>query len=369
LYDAPYSRYDNRPHMPPMRYAEANRPRRQRTNGGNGTAALVGMGGLAALTAAAVWAQRKARAAERTHPPIGRFIQVDGVRLHYVERGEGTPLVLLHGNGSMIQDFAASGLLDLAARHYRVIAFDRPGYGYSTRPRSRTWTPEEQARLFAHAFARLGIERPIVLGHSWGGQVALALGLDHPDSLGSLLLLSGYYFPTPRLDVVLLSPPAMPVLGDIQRYTVSPLIGRLIWPFMMRRIFGPDDEPPQFRRGFPKWMALRPGQIRAAAAESALMVPSAERLSRRLRELRVPAVIMAGEADRQVTTARQSARLAAELPGSTLRIVPWVGHMVHHIAPQRVLEAIDEAASMRDSAGQTEAYAAAGSMAASSSAI
>jgi hypothetical protein len=83
-----------------------------------------------------------ARRAERRNPPIGKFITVHGVRLHYVERGAGRPLVLLHGNGSMIQDFHSSGLIDLAAKKYRVIAFDRPGFGYSPRPRRTVWTPE-----------------------------------------------------------------------------------------------------------------------------------------------------------------------------------------------------------------------------------
>jgi pimeloyl-ACP methyl ester carboxylesterase len=55
-------------------------------------------------------------AAERRNPPLGRFVTVDGIPLHYVDRGTGTPLVLLHGNGSMIEDFQSSGLIDRAAK-------------------------------------------------------------------------------------------------------------------------------------------------------------------------------------------------------------------------------------------------------------
>jgi pimeloyl-ACP methyl ester carboxylesterase len=84
---------------------------------------------------------------------------VDGVRLHYVEQGTGEPLVLLHGNGSMIQDFATSGLVKTAAETYRVIVFDRPGFGYSNRPRGKVWTPDAQASLLRHALARLGFRR------------------------------------------------------------------------------------------------------------------------------------------------------------------------------------------------------------------
>ena len=78
-----------------------------------------------ALAASAILNRQLAKKAQRDNPPTGRFLEVDGVRIHYVERGAGRPLVLFHGNGSMIQDFESSGLIDLAAENYRVIVFDR----------------------------------------------------------------------------------------------------------------------------------------------------------------------------------------------------------------------------------------------------
>ena len=81
-----------------------------------------------------------AKTAEIHNPPTGRFLEVNGVRIHYFELGSGAPLVLLHGNGSMLQDFESSGLIDLAAKSYRVIVFDRPGFGYSDRPRNVVWS-------------------------------------------------------------------------------------------------------------------------------------------------------------------------------------------------------------------------------------
>jgi alpha/beta hydrolase fold len=96
---------------------------------------------IAALAAAAVVNKRLANRAERDNPPAGRFLDVNGVRLHYVERGTGDAVVLLHGNGSMIQDFESSGLIDLASKDHRVIVFDRPGFGHSERPRSVVWHP------------------------------------------------------------------------------------------------------------------------------------------------------------------------------------------------------------------------------------
>ena len=118
------------------------------------------------------------------------------MRLHYVERGTGQPVVLLHGNGGMIQDFESSGLIEQAAKSYRVIAFDRPGYGHSSRPRDVVWAPDKQADLVHRALDQLGAEPAIVLGHSWGASVAIALALRHAASVKALVLASGYYYPT-----------------------------------------------------------------------------------------------------------------------------------------------------------------------------
>ena len=253
-----------------------------------------------------------AKKAERDNPPAGRFLDVDGVRLHYVERGSGEPLVLLHGNGSMIEDFESSGLIDLAAKNYRVIVFDRPGFGHSDRPRNVVWTPDAQAELIKHALERLGVSNAIVLGHSWGASVAVALALKYPDLVRGLVLASGYYYPTARPDVVAMGAPALPVIGDILSHTLSPLISRAIWPLMMAKIFGPRSVPEKFG-AFPKEMALRPSQIRASAAESALMIPDAFKLRNQYADLKMPVVIIAGEQDRLIDIDTQSARLHSDI--------------------------------------------------------
>jgi pimeloyl-ACP methyl ester carboxylesterase len=302
---------------------------------------LLGTG--VALAAAATYVQYRRKQVEQENPPTGKFIEVDGIRLHYLERGQGRPVVLLHGNATMAQEFDISGLLDLASDKYRVIAFDRPGYGYSERPRTTIWDPVAQAQLLYQALQRLGVEQPVVVAHSWGTMVAVALGLEHPEYVRSLVLLSGYYYPTPRLDVPLLSPPAIPVIGDLMRYTVSPLIGRLIWPAMVRKIFGPAKTTARFKNEFPVWMTLRPVQLRASAAETGLMIPSADKLSSRYRELHMPVVIMSGASDLHVISKLHSERLHKELPQSELIVVPEVGHMIQHLVPQQVMSAIDKA--------------------------
>ncbi len=297
----------------------------------------------ALLGASALLVRHKNRQAEQLHPPRGQFIDVDGVRLHYIERGQGQPLVLFHGNGSMAEDLDISGLLNLTAEHYRVIVFDRPGYGYSERPRHRQWTPTEQAQLLHRALQQLGIEQAIVAGHSWGTLVALAMALDYPQSVRSLVLLSGYYYPSIRLDAMVNALLTTPLIGDVLRYTVSPLLSRLIWPVLLRRVFGPPSTPARFSQ-FPVWLALRPSQLRASATEGKLMIPAAQAFEHRYHELMMPVVIMAGSADRMVSTRYHSERLHAELPHSELKVISGMGHMVYYFAAHDILVAIDTAA-------------------------
>lgn len=295
--------------------------------------------GAAALAASAAFVALRTRQVEKENQPLGRFIEVDGVELHYVEKGSGEPLVMLHGNGSLIQDFLTSDLVRLAAQTHRVIIFDRPGYGWSERPRDQAWTPAAQADLLAAAVRQLGVERAHILGHSWGTLIAIEWALRHADSVAALTLLSGYYYPTARPDVVLLSGPAVPVVGDLMRFTISPIAGRLIWPRILRKLFGPSATPQHFHE-VPRGFVLSPEAIRASAEESAMMVPSAAKLQGRYRDLKMPVSIVAGDGDRIVDTSVQSERLHESIAGSRLRVFPGVGHMVHHIEPRGVMAQI-----------------------------
>lgn len=213
--------------------------------------------GAAAALASAAFVHQRAWQAERASPPSGRFVDVHGVSIHYLDRGEGTPLVMLHGLGSMIQELRLSGLYELVAARYRVIIPDRPGYGHSSRPRRTWWTPQAQAALLRAMLVQLGIERPVLFGHSFGALVAMAFALEYPAATRGLVLASGYYFPTARLDAALMAPPALPLVGDLMRHTISPLISRMLWPLLIRRQFSPAPVPRYFEL-FPTWMALRP---------------------------------------------------------------------------------------------------------------
>jgi pimeloyl-ACP methyl ester carboxylesterase len=285
-----------------------------------------------------------ARWAERKHPPEGKFIEVDGTRLHYSDRGSGRPVVLLHGNAVTGADYNTSGVAERLVGTHRVIIFDRPGFGHSDRPRDgRHWHAGEQADVIHAALERLGVGPAVVVGHSWGTLVALALAERHPAAVAGLVLLSGYYFPTPRLDALLVAPVAIPVLGDILRYTISPVFGWINMPLMKRAMFAPSPLTERFKREYSTALALRPSQLRATASDGALMMADAKELSARYGELSIPVAIVAGSGDK-VVSPDHAERLRGAVPDASLRIVEGTGHMVHHVATEQVVEAIQEVA-------------------------
>jgi pimeloyl-ACP methyl ester carboxylesterase len=142
----------------------------------------------------------------------------------------------------------------------------------------------------------------------------------------------------------------VPLIGDLLRYTIAPIVSRLMWPLMMTKIFGPRSVPQKFE-GFPKEMALRPSQIRASAAESALMIPDAFQFRDPYANMTMPMVIVAGEEDRLVDIDTQSERLHRDVPQSRFHRVPGTGHMIHQTATGVVMSAIDEVATARSSLG------------------
>ena len=205
--------------------------------------------------------------------------------------------------------------------------------------------PQAQAALLAEACHRLGIVQPIVVGHSWATLVALAWALDRPQDTAGIVLLSGYYYPTSRLDVALAAPAAVPVLGDVLRHTLSPPLTRIALPVALKGMFAPRPVPAGYGHAVPPALVCRPGQLGAVAKEGATMPGRAAALSRRADRLRLPVAIMAGRADQVVDCVDQSVRFADDLTRSSGAAVDlWVergaGHMVHHAAPGRVVELI-----------------------------
>src|SRR4051794_38033690 len=229
----------------------------------------------------------KALEAEQVRRPPGRLVEVDGVRVHYIVRGKGRPVVLIHGNGTMAEDFVIGGLVDQLATRYRVIALDRPGFGHTDRPRWRVWTATAQAHLLHRALERLNVERPVMVGHSWGTLVALAIAVGRWRELRGLVLLSGYYYPTRRADVTLSAPLAIPGVGDAARSLVPQAVGHLLAPQVFRHVFWPQPVPARFKARFPVEIAIDPLQRRSSAEDTATLNAAAALLQPHYSRLRV----------------------------------------------------------------------------------
>jgi pimeloyl-ACP methyl ester carboxylesterase len=134
---------------------------------------------------------------EAAHPPAGKFVDVQGVKIHVAELGlaRGAPgadpaIVLLHGASGNMEDMRLA-LGDVLGSTHRVILIDRPGHGWSARPRHVDYaSPARQAELVADVLNYLGVKRAIVIGHSWGGACATAYALTFPQRTASLVLIA-----------------------------------------------------------------------------------------------------------------------------------------------------------------------------------
>ncbi|ARO52705.1 alpha/beta hydrolase [Methylorubrum zatmanii] len=299
--------------------------------------------------AAAFTAQGAEQRVEVARKPPGQFVTVDGMPVHVIVRGRGQPVVLVHGNGTMAEDFAICGLIDRLAARYRVIAIDRPGFGYTGRPRHRLWTAQAQAVLLHRVLEQLGVERPLLVGHSWGTIVALALALaaDGRRPLRGLVLLSGSYFPGHRTDAALIAPLAVPGLGDAMRAMVPAKVSASLTGQSFRQVFWPQPVPARFTARFPIEIAAAATQLRAVSEDAASMNAAVTGLQRRYAGLTLPVSILAGDADAIVKASEHSVRLHTTIPGSTLRLLPGLGHMIHYGARLKVERAIDDLMKLR----------------------
>lgn len=326
----------------------------------------LGIGAAAAIGGAALLSEEIVRTGRQCHPARGRFVDLPGTRLNYIERGTGPAVIVVHGNGTMLEDAMVSGLLDALSADHRTVALSRPGFGYSTRTRNRTWTASEQASVVVSLMNVLGIDRAIIVGHSWGTLLALAMALEHPARVSGLVLLGGYYYPSPRSDAAMFAPQATPVFGDALRYSVLPMIGAAAIPFLAAHAFWPRPVPERFVEDWPAGLAVQPTHLRAAGEDSVIMVEEAARLSPRYRELKVPMCVLWGEKDQLSTPARQSERFARET-GATAMPIAEQGHMFYYDDADRVVAAVDEViarAAPRDKPPRRNETAAAGAAAA-----
>ena len=315
--------------------------------------------GLAGCAVTDSVADRREAAAIAENPPEGEFVEVDGVRVHYVRRGSGPELVLIHGASGNLRDFTYA-FLDRAAQEFTVTAFDRPGLGYTGRipgvPTGPAATEAEtvfqQAALLKDAAAALGIERPVVLGHSYGGAVALAWAVGDLEAPGSaaasaLVVLAGVSQPWEGGAPLLYSVNASPIGGAVLVPLLSAYVPEARIEAAIASAFAPQAAPVDYAAHLGGRLTLRRDVFRANARQVSSLRPQVVAMVPRYRELRIPVEVVHGTADRAVPFEVHAARLARQVPDARLTPLPGVGHMPHHIDPEAVMTAIRRAAQAR----------------------
>jgi pimeloyl-ACP methyl ester carboxylesterase len=283
------------------------------------------------------------RRAEQPRHYFGQFLSVDGLRLHFVSKGSGRPVVFVHGNPGSHQDFSPTLLGDLS-ESYRVLAFDRPGHGHSERPRGTTFTVEFQARLLLEALKQLSIEQPIVVGHSWGGALALTMAVQRQEELSGLVLLAPAAYPGDAAQwwTVL---PHLPVLGGFFLNTLTPLLGRRIVRNSLREAYHPQPVQEDYAQAAEK-MWTRHEQIRACASDDRSLDESLNILSERYSEIHLPVVIVTGDSDLLVKADEHAERLHRSISASQLIRLENTGHQIPQTRPEAVIEAIEMVSSL-----------------------
>jgi len=286
---------------------------------------LAGMGvlGLAGWSA---WAGRKA---EQMVPADGRFVDVDGARLHIVELGPdhapGPAIVMIHGIMAQLRNFSHS-LAGRLAKDHRVILVDRPGWGHSrlTGPRPDL---ARQGRMIAEAIEALGLTRPLVVGHSMGGAVALALATERPEVPGALALIA-------PLTQIVEQPPAVfrglmapPGFREVLAWTIAVPMAVAFGKQGAEAVFAPDPVPADFATAGGGALSARSSAYRMGSFEIRMAQQAMPPLIARYGEIRVPVAILYGRQDALLDPALHGERTAAEIAGGKVTLIDG-GHML-----------------------------------------
>lgn len=277
---------------------------------------------------------------EQRHPPTGRFVEAEGLRVHVVEQGQGPAVVLIHGASGNLRDFTYSMTGRLAAQGLRAIAVDRPGFGYSERPARGGEVPAVQARILRTAMREIGASAPVVVGHSYGGAVAMAWAVDAPEETAGVVSVAGATHPWGGDAGALYRLGASDLFGGAVLGLARLLVDTEAPEPVVARIFRPDPVPPGYAAHIGVGLALRPATFRANAEDldalNDLLVVQAPRY----RGLPVPVEAVHGQADRTVWAEVHSEPLVREVAQGRLTLLPGVGHMPHHAAEDAVVAAI-----------------------------
>ncbi|HKE56541.1 MAG TPA: alpha/beta hydrolase [Pyrinomonadaceae bacterium] len=265
-------------------------------------------------------------------------VLVDGTKLNYVSAGAGRPVVLIHGNPGSYQDYTMAVVADLAHSYY-VVAIDRPGHGYSERKDSVKTTVEVQAQIIREALGKLSIEKPVLVGHSWGGSLVLAAALAYGSDLSGIVLLAPAAYPSVSVEWWSFLP-HVPVIGALVINRLTPFLGRAFVRKNLVDAYYPQDVQPEYaEQAADLWM--KPDHIRACAYDERTLNASLKVLSRHYGDIQAPVVIVTGADDRLLDPRKHAYPLHKTIKHSKLVVLPETGHQLPQTRPDAVMAAID----------------------------
>ncbi|MEP5759613.1 MAG: alpha/beta hydrolase [Litoreibacter sp.] len=274
-------------------------------------------------------------------------MKIDGTAVHYVDKGQGPALILIHGAGGSSREWTFS-MMDKLTDRFRVIAIDRPGHGLTGRIKNRSQAAEtlkEQADLVTKLATRLEIDQAIIVGQSYGGGVALAMAIHHPNLLSGLVVVSGLS----NLWESGLDPWYLTADTFWGKWVVIPIISLLITRAKAEKavagIFAPDLPPEGYLAHMSLRLSSRPSQIRANMEQISRSYEDIEAQVDRYGEIDIPVEIIHGSKDTTVSPDVHSVPLATQIKGANLTILEDVGHMSQQIGEKDVIAAIDRVAS------------------------
>tara|TARA_R110002110_G_scaffold8277_5_gene41486 strand:+ start:2019 stop:2990 length:972 start_codon:yes stop_codon:yes gene_type:complete len=309
------------------------------------------LGAVAGFIALVQWraGSHESRARAET-PPAGEIVNIDGVPVHYKVMGQGPDLILIHGASGNLNDFTLGFTQRLTGR-YRVILFDRPGLGWTGRPKghggawnNREETPFEQAALLQKAADRIGVSTPIVLGHSFGGIVALAWGLSRPDDTAALVLVASVAEPWPgKLGWTYTVNGSAPG-GALFVPLITAFVPEIYVSTSIESIFKPQKAPHGYADHIGVGLTLRRDSLRANAQQVNALRPHVVDMQKSYGSLQMPIEMIHGDADTIVPLDIHARVLVQDVPNGALVVLPGQGHMPQHTAPDAVEAAIDRAA-------------------------
>lgn len=290
-----------------------------------------------------VTASVRERRAVHDFPPEGQILDVGGTRVHAVVLGAGPDLVLMHGASGNTRDMTFS-LAPRLDERYRVIVFDRPGLGYTERLNSKGATLIQQATLLRAAAQQLGANKPIIMGQSYGGAVALAWAAHFPDDVAALIPVAAASN-TWDTGLGLFYEVTSSVLGQA---LVVPLITAFVPQSAVKSsveaVFAPQDAPKGYSEKIGAPLTLRRVSLSANANQRAGLLGEIKELVPLYGQITAPTEIVHGTADTTVGLEIHSEKLVQQISGAVLTRLPGIGHMVHHVAEDEVVAAIDRAA-------------------------